>query len=342
MERMMNHLRKLTPEMLVLIEKRYSILKNIYYYQPIGRRLLADRMNISERIVRKDLSFLKEQRLIDITAAGMEVNSEGLELIDELQDFIKVFKGLHQLESRVKEILGIDAVLVVPGNVDEDLSVKKDMGKAAAAVIRKEMKDDSIIAVSGGSTLAEVARQMPDLYGEHSIEVIPARGGLGEVVEYQANTIAADLAGKIGGRYRLLYVPDNLSREALEKIKTEPAVEEVVAGIKKADILIFGIGRAEDMGERRGLPFEVMERIRSENAAGEALGFYFDINGNIVYTSTSIGLNLEDYGNIPRAVAVAGGAKKARAIMAASFFRKRTLLVTDEGGAREIVRLDSM
>lgn len=338
MENLINFLRKITPETLVVLEKRYSILKNICYYQPIGRRLLAERMNMSERIVRKDLMFLKEQQFINITPAGMEINPEGLDIIDQMQDFIKMFKGLHQLEIRVKEFLGIDDVYIVPGDVDEDLSVKKDMGKVSAAIIRQEMKENSTIAVSGGSTLAEVARQMPVFHSQKDIEVIPARGGLGEVVEYQANTIAVELARKIRGRYKLLYVPDNLSREVLEKIITEPAVKEVVNKIKKADILIFGIGRAEDMGNRRGLSPNRMKLIKEKKAAAEALGFYFDARGNTVYTSTSVGLSQEDYSNIPRAIAVAGGTKKARAIVAANLFRAKTILVTDEGAAKEIMK----
>jgi len=341
MENLINILRKLTPEMPYLIEKRYSILKNIYYYQPIGRRMLANRMNMTERIVRKDLDFLKEQQLINITPAGMELNLEGLEMINELQDFIKMIKGLNQLESRIKELLGIDGVHIVPGDVDTDLSVKKDMGKATAVIIRREMGDGSVIAVSGGSTLAEVAEQMPQLYTKNDIEVIPARGGLGEMVEYQANTIAAKLARKIGGKYKLLYVPDNLSREVLEKIITEPSVEEVVDKIKKADILIFSIGRSWDMADRRKLSSSLMRLVEEKGATAEALGFYFDARGNIVYTTTSVGLNLEDYSSIPRAIAVAGGTKKASAIIAANLFRTKTVLVTDEGAAKEIIRLSS-
>ncbi len=48
------------------------------------------------------------------------------------------------------------------------------------------------------------------------IIVIPARGGLGRDVNTQSNSIAAKLAEKLGGAYRLLYVPDGLEEEALE------------------------------------------------------------------------------------------------------------------------------
>jgi central glycolytic genes regulator len=200
------------------------------------------------------------------------------------------------------------------------------------------MKDVSIIAVSGGSTIAEVAEQMPVIHIKNDIEVVPARGGLGEIAEYQANAIAAKLAGKMNSKYKLLYVPDNLSREALERIIKEPPVEEVINKIREADILLFGIGRAEDMASRRKLSKDLVDLLKSKGAAAEALGFYFDSKGNLVYSSTSIGLSLENFSNIPVAVAVAGGTKKAEAIVAANQFRRKTILVTDEGAAKEIIK----
>ena len=43
--------------------------------------------------------------------------------------------------------------------------------------------------------------------------VVPARGGLGDNVELQANTIATVLAQRMGASYRQLYVPDSVSEE---------------------------------------------------------------------------------------------------------------------------------
>lgn len=48
--------------------------------------------------------------------------------------------------------------------------------------------------MSGGSTLAQVARYLPQS-SIHPI-VVPARGSIGNHVEYQANYIAANVAEK--------------------------------------------------------------------------------------------------------------------------------------------------
>ncbi len=48
--------------------------------------------------------------------------------------------------------------------------------------------------------------------------VVPARGGLGDNVEPQANTIATVLAQRLGASYRQLYVPDSVSEDILNSI----------------------------------------------------------------------------------------------------------------------------
>ena len=72
--------------------------------------------------------------------------------------------------------------------------------------------------------------------------VVPARGGLGDKVENQANTIATVLAGRLKAKYRQLYVPDSVSGEILNSILAEdPGVKAVVEIIKSADILVHGM-----------------------------------------------------------------------------------------------------
>ena len=62
----------------------------------------------------------------------------------------------------------------------------------------------------GLTTLAAVARMMPADSKNRDVVFVPARGGLGEKVENQANTISAEFATRAHAQYRLLHVPDQL------------------------------------------------------------------------------------------------------------------------------------
>ena len=58
--------RKIVPELVEVLEKRYNVLRTIYYNQPIGRRMLANELNLGERVVRNEIDLLKSQNLIRI------------------------------------------------------------------------------------------------------------------------------------------------------------------------------------------------------------------------------------------------------------------------------------
>ncbi|ADD02809.1 transcriptional regulator, DeoR family [Thermoanaerobacter italicus Ab9] len=330
---------KIVPELIDLLQKRYTIMRNIYFNQPIGRRALSHQLNMGERIIRTEVSFLKAQGLVDINPLGMTITKEGEELIENLKDFIHELKGLNNIESLLKDKLGVEKVIVVPGDVEQDPMIKKELGKSAANYLKNIINDDSIIALTGGSTVLEVAKGMPQLYSKSNIVVVPARGGLGKEVEKQANTIASILAKKLGGTYKMLHVPDNLGKEAVKSLIKEPDIREVVETLKRADILIFGIGRSDVMAERRNLPQDIRDFLMRENATSEALGYYFDKEGKVVYATPSIFLTLEDLKFVKNLIAVSGGKSKAEAIVSTCRSSNVQVLVTDEGAAFEILKI---
>lgn len=330
---------KIVPELIDLLQKRYTIMRNIYFNQPIGRRALSHQLNMGERIIRSEVSFLKAQGLVDINPLGMTITKEGEELIENLKDFIHELKGLNNIESLLKDKLGIEKVIVVPGDVEQDPMIKKELGKSAANYLKTIINYDSIIALTGGSTVLEVANGMPQLYSKSNIVVVPARGGLGREVEKQANTIASILAKKLGGTYKMLHVPDNLGKEAVKSLIKEPDIKDVVETLKKADILIFGIGRADVMAERRNLPQDIRDFLEKNNATAEALGYYFDKEGKVVYATPSIFLTLEDLKFVKNLIAVSGGKGKAEAIVSTCRSGNVQVLVTDEGASFEILKI---
>ena len=96
---------KLIPQVIELMERRYAILRQISLSEPIGRRTLSNILDISERVVRSETEFLKEQGLINVAVSGMTITEDGIKLIDELKDVIHDIMGLSTLQERVKNKL---------------------------------------------------------------------------------------------------------------------------------------------------------------------------------------------------------------------------------------------
>ncbi|SCG83008.1 Central glycolytic genes regulator [Proteiniborus sp. DW1] len=332
--------KKITPEIIDILEKRYSILRNIYYNQPIGRRALANNLGLGERVIRTEVGVLKEQGLLDIETNGMNVTEEGKIIIDKLKDYIHGLRGLNSLEKKIRDMLSIDKVYIVPGDLDDDIIAFREMGKTASNLIKQVTKEGYIIGITGGTTMAQVAEEMTIEKTKRNITVVPARGGLGKELETQSNNIAAKIAKKLGGSYRLLQVPDNVGIEALNALMTVHEVKEVLDIIKNMDILVFGIGRADVMAKRRELQQDKIDEIKKAGAVAEAFGHYFNTSGDIVLETSTIGLSLEDFKKINTVIGVAGGKDKAEAIVAVCKLHRNLTLVIDEAAARKILSMN--
>lgn len=331
--------RKIVPELVEVLEKRYNVLRTIFYNQPIGRRMLASELNLGERIVRNEIDLLKSQNLIEINTPGMTVTKDGQHVLEGLKEFIHQIKGLNDIEKSIKSFLGLKDVVIVPGNVEEDPATLKELGKAAANYMKNIIKNSDIIAITGGSTIKEVVEAFPKVSNVSDVLVIPARGGMGRKVESQANYLAASLANKVDGTYKLLHIPENVSYEVLEGLLKEKQIKEVIDNIHNADILIYGIGNAIHMAKKRGLSEDYISKLEKLGAVGEAFGCYFNKNSQMVLENTPIGINIKDTKKINTHIAVAAGENKVEAIIATEMNNSNAVLVTDESAGRKIVEL---
>ena len=339
MEKILKLELKIVPELIDSLEKRHDILRTIFFNQPIGRRILADHMCISERIIRNEINFLKSQNLIEVNALGMFITKDGQEIVNQLKGFIHEIKGLSKIEKFIENHLKLKQVIVVPGDVDIDKSVLKEVGRAASSYAMDIIEDNNIIALTGGSTVKEVVDSFPKNNKYKNVLVVPARGGMARNVEIQANTLVSRLADKIGGNYELLHVPDNLSNAALETILNEKNIISIIENIRNAEILIYGIGIAKDMAIKRGIPEKEIIELEKLGAVGEAFGQYYNELGKVVYSTPAIMVKNEDVKNSKILIAVAAGENKARAIIATEINRSSTVLIIDQAAAIEIINI---
>ncbi|ERN52147.1 sugar-binding transcriptional regulator [Alkalihalophilus marmarensis] len=330
---------KLLPDLLDVMVKRFKILQYIRLMQPIGRRSLSTNLQMSERVLRTEVTFLKDQGLVHFATSGMTVTPSGEALFYQLEDVMKELLGLRNLEEQVEYKLGVKKVLVVAGNSDEDHWVKHELGRASVAELKAKREPSDVIAVMGGTTLAAVAEMMTPDAGMRDVTFVPARGGLGENVENQANTISAELATRAGAQYRLLHVPDQLSEEAYSSLVLEPSIGDILKLIKSARVVIHGIGEANTMASRRGSKSTFIEKIEREQAVAEAFGYYFNREGDIIHKQRTIGLQLDELDN-KYVISVAGGESKAEAISAYMKYRPSDVLITDESAARRLLEIE--
>src|SRR3954447_19897513 len=180
--------KRLLPDLLATIQKRYHILHFIGAMEPVGRRNLSGTLGLTERVLRSEVDFLKEQKLLYSTSAGMSLTKDGKELVEELGSVMRDMTGIDEMELDLKQQLGIKKVVIVSGDSDVFPWVKEELGKACVTCINTYLNGKNIIAVTGGSTMASIADMMTPYSNNLDLLFVPARGGIGEDVQNQANT----------------------------------------------------------------------------------------------------------------------------------------------------------
>lgn len=331
--------RLIVPEAMELLERRFNILRTVSLEHPVGRRLLAQKTGLTERIARSETEFLKSQNLIEILPQGMVITELGQKLLEILNEVMQDFLGFEQLSELIRDRLHFRKVVIVPGDSDRDPEVLDEMGRTAAGLLVPLLKSHPTVALTGGNTVKKMVDRFPETAKFPDVTVVSARGSLGKNYEIQSNTLVGRLAEKIGGNYRSLNLPDNLSAEALETMLREQDVSETVQIIKQAGIVVAGVGDALAMAKRRGLPEPVIRELESLEAQGEFFGSYYRQNRQIVKQSCTPGLTLEDAKKAREVIILAGGSSKARAILSVNFEGMNATLITDEGAARALVEL---
>ncbi|HIY93132.1 sugar-binding transcriptional regulator [Companilactobacillus sp. HBUAS56275] len=329
------------PDFIKTLEKRFRILQSISLMEPIGRRVLADDLNITERVLRTETDLLRKQGLIISSKSGMSLTKTGSDVVIKLTDVLADYQGTALLEKQLSSRLGISRCIVLPGNADKQHRVVDSFGRRLNQLLGTLLPTgQSMISVTGGSTLARVARNLSsDLSKNRQLVFLPARGGVGESVAIQANSVCAEMASRTQGQYRALYLPEDISEKSFESLQKETSIKSVLDLIYRSNVVIHSIGTASVMAERRNLSSKEQDVVDSGRAVSEAFGDFFDQNGKLVYKVPRIGLHVRDLARIEYVIAIAGGESKANAIQ--SYMKNaphHTILITDEGASKLILR----
>ncbi|MDH6364633.1 central glycolytic genes regulator [Enterococcus sp. PF1-24] len=331
----------LVPELVETLQERFQILKAVYWLQPIGRRSLAENLEMTERMLRTETDFLRQLGLLTSAKSGMSLTSKGKEIFHSLEKIMNQLSGMDDLEHQIANHFGIERCLVIEGDSDLHVEVVSEFGEVLNNMLDLVLPEgQNIIAVMGGTTMAEIANHFSNLESSKRHNVfVPARGGIGEALTVQANTVSAVMAGNSGGEHRALYVPEQLSEETYQTLLQEPAIDDVLELINHANCVIHSIGRALHMAARRKMNEEQLVMLKQQNAVAESFGYFFDEAGEVIYKVPRIGLQLEALQKVPHIFAVAGGKTKAKAIRAyLEHAPKQTWLITDEAAANEILK----
>ncbi|MCT7707329.1 MAG: hypothetical protein N5829_02750, partial [Lactobacillus iners] len=77
-------LQSLVPDVFKIIRQRFLVLEQISLLAPVGRRVVAKKLGLSERNIRTETDYLKQLHLIEINSSGMVLTEKGEITLKEL------------------------------------------------------------------------------------------------------------------------------------------------------------------------------------------------------------------------------------------------------------------
>lgn len=338
------NLMSLIPEIEELLPLRLKILELLSHESgPIGRKLLAQKMSLSERSLRTQLDVLRAKELIEVTHSGIHLGGPGRLVLEDLtRDYVLHRESGDKIQQALKEELGLATCYLVEGESQDPKDLAKGFALAVIDILNRETSSAIDVAVTGGTTLANLAHYLTsDLTSQREVTFISSRGGVPGDVHIQSNTVAGLMAQATGGYYLPLYLPDSMPEKAYQEVLQDPAIQETLTRSQRADAILLSIGSAQAMAQRRQLSPEHQALIRQKKAVGEAFGSFFNQEGDIIFSLPRIGVQLEDLQRFPLILIIVAGENKA--IATRGFYNMlkqwdlQTILICDENLANHVL-----
>jgi len=298
----------------------------LYYESELTQAEIGDILGISRMRVNRLLSLARDSGVVQIRIIG------AAEPFGDLQ---------HELGTALR----LQDVRVVPTVPFPD-GLRKSIAAGAANWLDDQLEPGVVIGLGLGRTIA----LLPETFAPKapvSCTFVTVEGvGTSANAGFAAYNVTSRLADAAGGRAVIVSAPTFVSDPTLrDGLLSEPSVSATLSVARNADIVVQSVGTvATDalLYHHGTLDQNDLRELHSAGAVGDALGHYFDAQGNHVPFRTDdahIGLTLEDLRKLSTSALIAGGKDKVPAIRAAIAGGYFNVLITDSEAATQLLEL---
>jgi deoxyribonucleoside regulator len=300
----------------------------LYYDQGKSQQEVAEEMGVSRSAVSRLLTEAREKGVVEIIVHYPWRPSPGLE-----QRLVSTF-NLKAARVLVADNKGYEQML-------------EGLGVLAARYLDGFLHDGMIIGISWGTALYQMIRAMRPraLPGVEVLQLIGATGA--ESIPTDGPILAQLLTSRLGGFCRYLHAPLIVDTEvARETLLQDRNIRETLARAERADVALVGIGctDTELYSLRRAgyITEEETQRVRTAGVVGDICAQHYSLAGqwlDIDINRRAIGVSLNTLSKIGMVIGVAGGSRKAAALLGALRGHYVNVLITDDQAAEKVLAL---
>lgn len=314
-----------------MAEARFETLAKVaslYYEDGLSQEQIAAQLGYSRAHISRLLSEARREGIVEIRV-------------------LHPLERASVLEKKLQASFDLKQVMVLQGGELAYGQMLRRLGALAARLLAESIESQSILGISWGTALSEVAHtlQPMDLPGVKVVQLIGSATSRDHQVDGPG--LAREFSLRIGGQYFTLAAPwlvrDRRTRDALVK---EKRMCEILNMAQQADIALVGIGSVEpgysSLVRAGYITLDQLRELQKLGIVGDVCGHHFDLAGKLVNISMvgyAIGIDADSLRRIPLVISVAGGMIKARAILGALRAGLVNALVTDDSAARGVLDL---
>ena len=308
---------------------------SLYYQDNMNQQEVGDYLGVSRSSVLRMLQKGREMGIVTIELHNPR------------------FYDYGDLEKKLERSYGLKDVLIVETSVlDTRAEAVSYMFGTASDYLHSFFKEGDCIGVAMGNTLNNVVSTNKTYDKYQDLLFVALEGSISRITvggtDVQGNELARKFAEKFGGTYTQFLSPAVFSdKQVLDFFMKEKAVNYILDEFRKLNVVVVGIGvpdGTEHTLEKAGyMTEEERRRLVESGAIGDMCLQFYDKDGNTepfgFYNDRVAAMPLEEIRRIPSKIGIAGGIRKAEAVVGAIRGGYINTLITDNECAKRLIEL---
>ncbi len=254
-----------------------------------------------------------------------------------------------ELEKDLLDRFSLRRAVITPDLVGNRQVLLQDVCASLADDLPRFLKDDSILGVHWGNTLAVLAKVLPTIKRQ-GISVIQLSGGFSRAVyESGALDILKSFVDSVNGVGYQIPAPAMVDQSFIaDAIKQDHQISQILEMANNCDTAVFSVGNLERpsvLYEMGLITEENYHAIRTKGGIGDCCSHFLNRDGEVLdpkMDARVIAAPLSVIKKIPNKLMVAVGKEKAEIITAALKGGLVDSLYIDAPTAEEIIRLNPL
>ena len=291
-----------------------------FYLEDRSKVEIANELGLSRFKVARMLELARERGIVTI-----QLNDGGSEIPD--------------LSSRLAAAVGLERAVVVESHGSAE-AVRRQIGRAAADHLQRTLRDGDSLGISWGRTINAMTESLTSL---PRVSVTQLTGTVGNDLSQSPVEMVRKVALSSGGSAHAVFTPMVVAdARTAQSLRTQPDVAEVLGRLEhlSAAVLALGSWAPPESQLRATLTEEDREKLEHEGVVAEVGATLLNDAGTQVaeeFSSRCIAITTDQLRRVGRVVLVAGGARKARAALAASKTGFVAEMITDRALAEALL-----